>query len=452
MPRWSQYWILLNTGLAAFLRFPGLFANTFTADEALFATWARTIAVWRDPLLITQAVDKPPLLFYLQALFYPLQGPVEWAARLPNFMASLLLIPLVGLLVWRLYGDGGTAVLAATFITLSPYTIQFAPTAFTDPLLTALLVASLVLLVTPTPPHHVTLSGLFFGLALATKYQAVLFMPLVMVLALWRNWRNHEWRSWLLGFLPTVFLLFLWEWARTGTFSLWSAQISNFGGLRLIWSWELWPRLVSWLDLWQVMAGSAVLGILFVLLLGVLWWHGRLPDQLFILFIIAYMAFHWFLAIPIWDRYLLPLVPLVAILVGRGVRCIECRLPFNLQSPVSSLLLFALLISPALSARNGRYAIGGQPIADSGTAQIAQILLDAPYGTVLYDHWYSWQWRYHFFDKGVFVNWFPSPEALTEDLLAFGQDGTRYLVAPQSDAFLPIQRAVTTATAAATAA
>ncbi len=95
---------LLLCILAAFaLRLPGLFANTFSADEALFATWARYIATWRDPLLLTQLVDKPPLAFYLQALFFPFFGPVEWAARLPNFIAGLLLIPLTVRLYRRLY-------------------------------------------------------------------------------------------------------------------------------------------------------------------------------------------------------------------------------------------------------------------------------------------------------------------------------------------------------------
>ncbi|MCZ7673588.1 MAG: hypothetical protein M5U34_43960 [Chloroflexi bacterium] len=58
--------------LTAVFRFHALFANRFHSDEALFAWWARLIAVWRDPLLLTPAVDKPPLLFYMQALFYPL--------------------------------------------------------------------------------------------------------------------------------------------------------------------------------------------------------------------------------------------------------------------------------------------------------------------------------------------------------------------------------------------
>ena len=80
------------------VRLPGLFQNTLFADEALFATWARLIAALWDPFLLQQPVDKPPLLFYLQSVPYSLMGPVEWAARLPNLLASVLLVPLVG--VW----------------------------------------------------------------------------------------------------------------------------------------------------------------------------------------------------------------------------------------------------------------------------------------------------------------------------------------------------------------
>ena len=49
-----RLWSVVIIWLGAALRLRGLFANTFHADEALFASWARLIAVWRDPLLITQ--------------------------------------------------------------------------------------------------------------------------------------------------------------------------------------------------------------------------------------------------------------------------------------------------------------------------------------------------------------------------------------------------------------
>jgi hypothetical protein len=74
------------------------------------------------------------------------------------------------------------------------------------------------------------------------------------------------------------------------------------------------------------------------------------------------------------------------------------------------------------------------------------MLAHAPYGTVLYDHWYSWQWRYHLLDSGVYVSWFPHPAALARDLTAFGHNRQpRYLALPNSSAADPVLRAVTAA-------
>ncbi|MCB8989893.1 MAG: glycosyltransferase family 39 protein [Ardenticatenaceae bacterium] len=464
--------------LAFALRLPGLFANTFDADEALFATWARYIATWRDPLLLTQAVDKPPLAIYLQALFYPLFGPVEWAARLPNFIAFLLLIPLTARLARRLYPSTihhspfTTHHLPLLFLTLSPFAIQFSPTAYLDPLLVTLLTASLA-------ARKPGWSGLFFGLALATKYQALLFLPLLLMLNWLLGWRWADWRRWMLALAPILALLLVWDVARTGTFSLWGAQMSNYGGLRLIWSWELLPRLWAWLAVARYGWGSTAVALLFLILSLKMGGEALaktpnkgfgasqdpsfskkrplptsedpffLRDIALLLFLAGYFLLHWLTAVPIWERYLLPLLPLVAALVGRMFQRLEIRdwrLSANLQSLISNLpflLLMGLLLAPAWNAAHGRYPIGGQPTADDGAADIAAYLSNAPYGTVLYDHWYSWQWRYHFFDKGVYVNWVPHPAALADDLTTFGHNGQpRYLALPADATAQPFQHAV----------
>jgi hypothetical protein len=91
--------------------------------------------------------------------------------------------------------------------------------------------------------------------------------------------------------------------------------------------------------------------------------------------------------------------------------------------------------------REGRFPIGGQPTADGGAADVARLLDDAPYGTVLYDHWYNWQWRYHLFDKRVYVSWFPHADALLSDVRAFaGRGPDRYIVLPASDEARPVVR------------
>ena len=454
MSRFGRYWLLVCCWLGAALRWRGLFANSFHADEALFAGWARHIAVWRDPLLLTQAVDKPPLLFYLQALFYPLFGPVEWAARLPAFVASLLLIPLTAQLARRLTGDRVAGVIAAGVMAAAPLAVQFSATAFADPLLTFWLVAALYAAAEPmrsgtTPRFGPLWAGLLFGLALTTKYQALLFAPLLLGVAWLGGWQRAEWARAAAGGAAIMLLLLAWQLVRPQAGGLVALQWANIGGLRPARSWELWPRLVETARLWRLSLGRPLVVVGLVAAPG-LWWArrvGRLrpTDGLLLLFVIAYALLHWLWAVPVWDRYLLPVLPLVAILLGRSfsaLLALAARQPALRLAP--ALLLFALVVAhapAAMAARNGRFPIGGSPAADSGAAAVARLLEDAPYGTVLYDHWYSWHWRYQLFAGRVYVSWFPHAEALLADLAAFGDSGpARYVVLPNGDAGRPVAR------------
>ena len=463
----KRHWLFLLVLIATALRFQGLFANSFHADEALFASWARLIGVWRDPLLQSQVVDKPPLLFYVQALFYPLLAtPAPWVARLPGLVASLLLVPLTGRLVWELYRDTLATVAAAAFVALSPFTIQFSATAFTDPLLVTLLVSAMVGQSVGIGGRRSVLalllfaSGVLFGLAVATKHQAWLFLPLLLGLGWLGGWGWAQWRRWLAGFLLPLLALIAWDVARGGGSTLWSAQMQSYGGVRLAWSWELWPRLAAWGELWQVLFGSPVLLFLLLLalppFLALLIYHQDWPtayDQLFVLFLLGYGALHWFLAVPVWDRYLLPVVPILALVLGRFLSRLVAFLGPEVPRPARSWLAPALLgflvlmhLPGAWSARAGGFAVGGRPGADSGAREVAAFLDDSPYGTVLYDHWFNWQWRYYLFDTGVYVNWFAHPAGLAEDLRVFGgTDGERYLVLPDTPLARPVLRAVAAA-------
>jgi 4-amino-4-deoxy-L-arabinose transferase-like glycosyltransferase len=451
--RWSAVVLI-----AFALRLRGLFANTFHADEALFASWARLIAVWRDPLLLTQPVDKPPLLFYSQALFYPLFGPVEWAARLPSLLASLLLIPLTAQLAWRLGGDRLAAFIAAAVVAVAPLAVQFSATAFSDPLLTLWLTAALALVV-PSPlgrglgrgAARPGWAGLCLGLALATKYQAALFLPLVVGLAWLSGWRAREWARGLAGLAVVLAVVALWAAARADGAGLVARQWANVGGLRLAWSWELGPRLAEQGRLWWLGLGGPLLALGGVALAGVAVSRrarARLgaADGLLALFVLAYALLHWLWAVPAWDRYLLPVLPIVAALLGRGVAAVWRAADGGHVAGqwVGAALLVAVValhLPVAANARTGRYPLGGQPAADGGAARVARALADAPYGTVLYDHWYSWHWRYQLFDGRVYVSWFPHTDALLADLAAFGGSGpARYVALPRDGSAAPVQR------------
>jgi hypothetical protein len=183
-------------------------------------------------------------------------------------------------------------------------------------------------------------------------------------------------------------------------------------------------------------------------------------DLMLILTVLAYLIIHWLIAVPIWDRYLLLLAPLISILLARTITVLwewssewsgHCQKRWKriaLQGAVLLMLPGLILLGQipnAVRARNGQWPIGGQPTADQGAWQVANYLANKPYGTVLYDHWYSWQWQYHLFDKGVYVSWFPHPDSLAEDLDAFGDsEGDRYLILPASDAARPVKRVMAT--------
>ncbi|MFZ0547077.1 MAG: glycosyltransferase family 39 protein, partial [Candidatus Promineifilaceae bacterium] len=389
MTRNTKTWLIILILIGLYLRLPGLFANTFQADEALFASWARLIAVWRDPLLQSQLVDKPPLLFYLQAIFYPLLGPTETAARLPNLIASLLLIPLAARLSWQLFHEEVVATLTAAFITFSPIAIQFSPTAFTDPLLVTLLTAAFLAAANKGQKSPVW-SGLLFGLALLTKHQALLFLPLIAGLLYLNTAKRPHWLRWLSGFLPMLLILIIWELARTGHFALWQSQLDAFGGLRIAYSWELWPRLSLWGQQWSYLIGSSILafGILLALplFLALIIHDQDRPtalDQLLVLFLCGYFLLHWLLAIPVWDRYVLPAVPLTAIILSRFLSRIltflRKEVPPQLDPWLSPnrvalfipLVLLSFQASAVWQAHTGTLPIGSQPTADHGAAQIA---------------------------------------------------------------------------------
>lgn len=456
-------WSTVVGGLlvAAGLRLSTLFASGLHSDEALFATWARLIGTWQSPMLRQEVVDKPPLLFYLQALFYPLLGTADfWVSRIPNLVASILVVPLIIRLTWLLYGDWMAAAIAGILIVFSPLLRTFSATAFTDPLVTTLLIASLVMAVSGeldckpwaskgrergSAVRDAFMAGLFMGLAIVTKYQAALFIPLQASLAWLRGAWQGRWRPWLLGLIAPLLALIVWGQLRGETLALVQQQMANYGGLRASWSWELWSRLEQWGSLWSETLNAPVLVFGFILVspifLALLIQHqdrNTAFDQLLILFLLAYVLLHWFIAVPIWPRYLLPVTPLAYVLlgrfVGRVVRFLQPTIPLK-KDLLQGGVVFVITAFVALSALTGAERdarLGALETEPASAAQIAEALSGAPYGTVLYDHWYSWQLRYFLMDSRIFVSWFSHPDALVDDLDAFlhGEEN-RYVLVPR---------------------
>ena len=440
--RQSAIVLLLICALAFALRLGPLFNNRFHPDEALFSTWALKVARGENLLLVGVPVDKPPLLIYLSALSFFIFGQSELAARVPNLIASVLSVPLLYQLTRRYWPDKHGVELPALLLALSPFAILFAPTAFLDPTMVMFGLASLV----AAARGRAGWAGILLGLSLATKVQGLFILPLVPVL--WSRPGNngtnvsgtHSLRppiQFAAGFVIIALGVLIWDRARGGL-PFWMQQTINYGGIRAIYPSELGPRLTGWLNFLPYFFGP-IIGVLGLIGLPLLLYRDLARyartraawiDLWLLTYTIGFLALHWFLAFPVWDRYLLILLPGVALLFGRAF---QLAILSAYQPVTRSLFLFSIVLAilpfSMVAARSG-YPVGGDHGANDGIEQVADYLKGLPSGTVVYDHWLAWQLGYYLGDGFAYLAYFDTPAALADDLRVFAGQDNRYVIFP----------------------
>ncbi len=470
--------LLLICTVAFALRLGPLWDNRFHPDEALFSTWALKIARGENLLLTGVPVDKPPLLIYLTALSFFVFGQSELAARVPDLLASVITVPLLYQLTRRYWPSRRLIELPALLLALSPFAILFAPTAFLDPAMVMFGLASLV----AASRGRAGWAGVLLGLSFATKVQGLFFAPLVPVfwsrsqivvsssrstrllrghLVIWSHpigaLRSRDasqsschsiWRF-VLGFTAVALLVVAWDRTRGGL-PFWVQQTINYGGIRLIFASELAPRFTGWLSFLPYFFGPLV-GLIGLIGLPLLLYRDVARDarrairdartraawiDLWLLaYAIGFFALYWLLAFPVWDRYLLMLVPITALLIARSIHLVTKISRLSI-SPSFLLSLIIIAILPfSLAAAESQYPIGGDHGANDGIDQVANYLKSLPSGTVVYDHWLAWELGYYLGDGFAYLAYFDTPAALTDDLRVFAAGGDdRYVIFPAGEA------------------
>jgi hypothetical protein len=471
---------------AFFLRVRYLTADRFHADEALYAGWALRV-LDGDPFLLDVPVDKPPL--YLLALVGSMRvlGTSEVAARYPNLVASLVGIALLYRLAARLYGRS-TGAWAALFLALSPFDILFARTAFTDPMLVAWTLGALCAIV----EGHWFASGLCLGLAFATKQHAVVLIPLIIAAGWVTGVIKHavvNLLSTTIGFALPFALVTWWDSARWAIRpGYWQQSAMSYGGLTWA-AFDSWAdRFHEWLTWARYLTGSTVVGLsalIGVSILLIVEWR-RAPgkretwlDTTWAAYALAYLLAHTVFQFSIWDRYLLPLAPLVSLLlarvtvrgiaslsslpplplplralrasVGKYARILSSLAKPNPQSPIPSLspplrvlrasvvkhkrvlcvsVVFLLALLPAWRAAHNGYPIGGEHWAYQGLDHVVAYLRQhAPPDAVLYHHWLRWHYTYYLYDTEFELRWWQSGAHLRQEALRT-PDREQYIALP----------------------
>jgi 4-amino-4-deoxy-L-arabinose transferase-like glycosyltransferase len=454
--------------LGAALRLvPWLAAYPLHRDEALYGTWARLIAGGQDPLLLTPWVDKPPLVPYLIAGSLKLFGVSALALRLPGMLASLLALLACYGLTRRAYGgeaanEGGkTAALATFLLAVSPFAILFSPTAFTDPWLTLWLLGGAWAALAERP----FAAGLALGLAVASKQQGVLAIPLVLALLLLRTRRSarplrrvRALTATLLGFALILAPLTYWDslrWSNRPSF--WERSATTYGGLAVA-PLAQWPqRAAEWGQQLGYLYGLPVLSALMLLLIGcvgvgAIWKLAHAQhegsagqraadwvDALFALYVVGYLALHFILSFQPWDRYLLPIVPLVAILAARGLLTAgrwppePGHLALQLARFGSAVGLATLLAWAAWLGVSARLPVGSDHGAYVGLERIVADLRAQPSSAIIYHQWISWHYDYYLFDAPQERRWWGTPWKLADDAAATAKNEpwrTQWLAVP----------------------
>ena len=437
--------------LGLVLRLSLIAANRFYGDEALYAHWALLIATGRDVFLRTEIVDKPPLFFYTLAVFFRVLGNSETVARLPNIIASVSGIAIVYEIARHLYSRR-VATLAALFLALSPFDILFAPTAFTDSMMVALALGSCL---AALKARHLA-AGLLLGLAALTKPTAVFFLPWIGFLAvvgLHREGRKPQLGRACLralwGLAPVAALGAVWDRAlRPTSPSVLDAGSVHYGGLKLVPLAQVPPRLGEWLGQLQYLTASPLLDAFFLvgvlaLLLSGLWQRARRPGWAYDLglagFALLFMAAHTLLSFSAWDRYLLGLAPILAILLAR-----VALLPFDLmpqgeagawRRPAYASLLAAFLalamLPPVHAALSGSLPVGSDHGKFTGIDQVAAYFRgNVASGAAVFHHDEGWHYSYYMFGFPYSFYYYPDAAYLLDLVRRLPPGQGKYLALP----------------------
>jgi 4-amino-4-deoxy-L-arabinose transferase-like glycosyltransferase len=379
--------LILAAGAALLLIYSRLI--TFIPDGITYGAIeaARNLAEGRG--LVTQAGPAAFVPYYRDLtppfpyLWYPLV-PIVTSALFSIFGVHQRLIVVFPTVMYLLSGiavfelgrrlfNPVTGVLAALTVLVQPFMLETAAREnFTDPVLVGLLVSAVLVVFvasadeTRRPLRWLAAGGVLFGLCQYARSAATaLYVPMLFLVALAAPRRRARWAGvFLLACLVTQVPLFVWNMRHIGrlTFTpgyLFVSQTPSFPAQSAIVS--VLPRdfpifsqhagevLVKWISqLWVHYKYFFTMTSPLLMVGAMLFGARRVPERqrvLWIFTVALYLTIATLNSLYIWDnRYLLPVVPFVAILGVEFIRETLAAAPFPASVRMCAAALIALLV------------------------------------------------------------------------------------------------------------
>ena len=156
-------------------------------DSAYYASLGRSIAEGDYLLQVNHMSDKPPLFFYVQALFFQLLGVSASVAVLPSFVGGMMGIGIIYFL-GRDLKNSVAGLLAAFLFAISPGSVWLSATGFIESLFMAVMMLSFWTLL----HRRYYWTGLLIGIAFGMKQTMLSFGPLYLLCLLILELHHHS--------------------------------------------------------------------------------------------------------------------------------------------------------------------------------------------------------------------------------------------------------------------
>jgi len=213
-----KHLLLVIIALASLLRLYKLdsYPVSISWDEAAIGYNAYSIAqTGRDeynrkfPLLFQSFNDyKLPGYIYLDAALIKIFGLSDFTTRLPSALMGILAVPLIYLLTKKLF-DQNLALVAAAFLAISPWHLQFSRAAFEANVSLTLVLAGIVLLLYPLKNRlAAAISPPILFLSLYFYYSPRIFIPFILVafFLIFRKEVLKNLKIFIIGFLGAIII------------------------------------------------------------------------------------------------------------------------------------------------------------------------------------------------------------------------------------------------------